>query len=56
MTSLTHDLTALFHSLTPSAPVAWHAGAMLDGERLRRDVAQHTAALQAHTADARARC
>lgn len=50
MTSLTHDLTALFHSLTPSAPVAWHAGAMLDGERLRRDVAQHTAALQAHPA------
>ncbi len=32
MTSLTHDLTALFHSLTPSAPVAWHAGAMLDGD------------------------
>ncbi len=50
MTPLTHDLTTLFRDLAPSAPVAWHAGARLDGGHLRRDVANRTAALNAHPA------
>ena len=50
MTSLTHDLTTLFHNLAPSASVAWHDGALVDGDRLRRDVAHRTSALRAHPA------
>lgn len=50
MTRLPHDLATLFRSLTPDAPVARHGGVLLDGERLRRDVANRTAALKAHPA------